>query len=45
VNRKLVVTPRSVRDLNGIRDHIAADNPRAAERFVIRAVEHSATLK
>ena len=34
MSRKLVVTPRAVRDLNRIRDHIAADSPRAAERFV-----------
>lgn len=33
MSRKLVVTPRAARDLNGIRDHIAADSPRA-ERFV-----------
>ena len=34
MSRKLVVTPRAERDLSGIRDHIATDSPRAAERFV-----------
>ena len=34
MNRTVVVTPRALRDLKRIGDHIAADSPRAAERFV-----------
>jgi len=34
VSRRLVVTPRAARDLNRIRDHIAKDSLRNAERFV-----------
>jgi toxin ParE1/3/4 len=34
VSRRLVVTPRALRDLKRIGDNIAADSPRAAERFV-----------
>ena len=34
MSRRLVVTPRAVRDLDRIRDYIAADSPRAAERFI-----------
>ena len=34
MSRRLVVTPRAHRDLKRIGDHIAADSPRAAERFI-----------
>ncbi|MFZ0268496.1 type II toxin-antitoxin system RelE/ParE family toxin [Caulobacter sp.] len=34
MSRRLVVTPRALRDLKRIGDHIAADSPRAAERFI-----------
>ncbi len=34
MSRRLVVTPRALRDLKQIGDYIAADSPRAAVRFV-----------
>lgn len=34
MSRKLVVTRRAMRDLKRIRDHIAQDSPRNADRFV-----------
>ena len=34
MSRRLVVTPRALRDLKRIGDYIAADSPRAAERFI-----------
>ena len=34
MSRRLVVMPRALRDLKRIGDHIAADSPRAAVRFI-----------
>jgi toxin ParE1/3/4 len=41
---RLVIAPEASRDLRGIRDYIAKDNPEAARRVVMRLRDMARTL-
>jgi addiction module RelE/StbE family toxin len=45
VEYQITISPKAFRDLEEIRNHIATDNPVAAEKFVQKLLEEAYTLR